>query len=400
MCDTLRHTNGTNQVSVPSVPIMTKTATPSTTATLATPTLFEQLGIRPLAVFANSRRDLSPQMRLEQVRRDALSFRETMLAGPQVRYFGSRDIVRAPYPSKYGFLNALKSRSDLLHLGNRSFVVQYDSPVGVKTLLLNPTHPDRNAQTPYYQRMERDIPSRLRGVARKLLRTMVRSVPDALADMGLSPDDIDFISYDHLHTQDIRPWFGTADEPGLFPQAKLLVMQKEWECTQNLLPSQADWYCPNGIAGLDPARVILLEGDVQLGDGIALMCSPGHTEGNHSLVVHSERGLQVCSENGIAADSYAPLASNIPGLRQYAQDTGMEVILNGNTLECTNDQYISMVQEKIVAGPHPDQPEFSNFMPTAELASYWAFPGIKPSLRFGEFSWGTLTSARTMKDAA
>lgn len=358
-------------------------------ATQATPQLLEELGIRSLDHFANSRRDLAPTARLEQVRADALAFRDTMLAGPQVSYFASRDIVRAPYPSKYGLLNAVKAKSALLHLGNRTFVVQFDTPVGPKTLVFNPTHPDRNAETPYYKRMERDIPDRLRPMARRMLRTMVRDVGEALADMGIAPEDVDYVSYDHLHTQDVRPWMGTGEEPGLFPNAQLLVMRREWLCTQHLLPSQADWYCPNGIAGLDSKRVVLLDGDVMLGDGVALMTTPGHTEGNHSLVVHSECGLNVCSENGIAADSYAPLASKIPGVRQYAKDTGMEIILNGNTLECTNDQYISMVQEKTVAGPHPDNPDFTNFIPTAELASYWAFPGIKPTFRFGEHTIGT-----------
>lgn len=362
------------------------------TATRATPELLEQLGISPLTAFKNSRRDLAPTARLEQVRADALKFREQMLSGPQVRYFGSRDIVRAPYPTKYGLLNATSLKTDLLHLGNRSFIIQFDTPVGTKTLLFNPTHPDRNTATPYYARMERDVPERLRPLARKLLRTMVRSVPEALADMGLKPEDVDYISYDHLHTQDVRPWMGTDSETGLFPQAQLLVMEREWINTLNLLPSQADWYCPEGIAGIDPERVLLLDSDVSLGDGVALMQTPGHTDGNHSLVVHTAKGLNVCSENGIAADSYAPLASSIPGVRRYAQDTGMEVILNGNTLECTNDQYISMVQEKTVAGPNPDNPEFSNFLPTAELSAYWAFRGIKPSFRYDELDLGQAQS--------
>ena len=369
-------------------------------ATRATPALLERNGFTRLDHFKNSRRDLAPRARLQQVKADALAFGDYMRAQPFARYFGSRDVVRAPYPAKYGLLNATTVKTDLLHLGNRCFVVQFDSPTGLKTLLFNPTHPDRNAATPYYVRMERDIPAKLRLLARKVLRTMVRSVPEALADMGIAPEQIDYISYDHLHTQDVRPWLGTASEPGAFPNAQLLVMQREWICTLNLLPSQADWYCPNGIAGIDPKRVLMLDGDVLLGDGVALMCTPGHTEGNHSLVVNTERGLFVCSENGIAADSYAPLASKIPGVRQYALDTGMEVILNGNTLECTNDQYLSMVQEKTVAGPNPDNPDFSNFLPTAELAAYWAFPGIKPSFRFEEMTLGKVQDSEKLRAKA
>ena len=83
--------------------------------------------------------------------------------------------------------------------------------------------------------------------------------------------------------------------------------------------------------------------------GIRGLHTPGHTEGNHSFVVRTPRGLLVTSENGVGADSYAPLASRIPGLRRYAQDTGVEVILNGNTQEGGLDQYLSMIQEKEIA---------------------------------------------------
>jgi hypothetical protein len=137
-----------------------------------------------------------------------------------------------------------------------------------------------------------------------------------------------------------------------------------------------DWYCPNGIDGIHPSRVILLDGDTMLGESVALMHTPGHTEGNHSFVAHTPEGLMVTSENGVAPDSYAPRASRIPGVARYAEQTGMEVILNGNTLEGGLDQYISMVQEKEVAGPSVRNPEFPNMVCSSELAAYWAFPSL------------------------
>src|SRR5690606_7673667 len=113
----------------------------------------------------------------------------------------------------------------------------------------------------------------------------------------------------------IRPWLGTQETPGYFPNAKLLVMRQEWESTRALLPTQAQWYCPGGIDGIPEDRIEFLDGDTQIGPGVALIHSPGHTEGNHSIVVRTTEGIYVTSENGVSVDSYSPLSSGIPGLR-------------------------------------------------------------------------------------
>ena len=102
----------------------------------------------------------------------------------------------------------------------------------------------------------------------------------------------------------------------------------------------------HGIDGVDPNKVILLDSSVMLGKSVALVQTPGHTEGNHSLVVNTPEGLYVTSENGISADCYAPGKSGIKGVRDFSSRTGMEVVLNGNTLEGALDQYLSMVLEK------------------------------------------------------
>lgn len=209
-----------------------------------------------------------------------------------------------------------------------------------------------------------------------------------LAQVGIRPEQVDYITYDHLHTQDVRRWLGTNGQPGYFPNAKLLVMRQEWESTKALLPPQKQWYCPEGIAGICEDKVVLLDGDVMLGTGVALIHTPGHTEGNHSVVVHTPEGLFVTSENGVGADSYSPLHSRIPGLRKYALTTGVEVVLNSNTLERGLDQYISMIQEREIAGPSPRNPDFYNVYSSSELTAYWMFPGIRPTFTFGPVRFG------------
>lgn len=347
----------------------------------------DALGIEPLDLFDNTRIELQPRMRLEVVRQKALAFREQMLATGKVAYYKSVDLIRVPYPTKYGLFGATTVPTPFMHILNRLFVVQFKSKEGLKTLLFSPSDIEANRETPFFKNLsERSGP--IAPYLDKFLAPRISTVEEALNTIGIKPEQVDYISYDHLHTQDVRRWLGSGDEPGIFPNAKLLVMKQEWISTQGLLPSQAYWYCPNGIAGISSNKVVLLESSVVLGEGVALIQTPGHTEGNHSLVAHTDAGLLVTSENGVSADNYAPLQSDIPGVRKYAQESGSEVILNGNTQESSVDQYISMVMEKTIAGPNKDNPAFFNFVPSSELTPYWGFPGIKPTFSYGELEFG------------
>jgi len=121
----------------------------------------------------------------------------------------------------------------------------------------------------------------------------------------------------------------------------------------------------------------------------AAVAGPLGPEGNHSIVLNWGEGLTVTSENGIAPDCYAPASSRIPGLRAYAQ-RGMDVVLNGNTLERGLDQYLSMVLEKTIAGPSQRDPCFPAFLASSELTAAWYAPGIAPTLAYGDVTYGAL----------
>ena len=346
--------------------------------------------IRPIEHFEEARRYRATHTRLEAMRMAAERFRMDMLSKPRVKFYRSMELIRVPYPTKYAFLNCNIIPTPFIHILNRLFVVQVDTAEGLKTILLSPSDVEANAETPYFKRITNKA-----GPAKDLLKKFIapqsNTVNGCLDQLGLAPEDIDFISYDHLHTQDLRQWLGNADSPGLFPNARLLVMKDEWQSAKALLPPQIDWYCPNGLAGVPEDKVIQLDGDVMIGDGLALIRTPGHTAGNHSFVAHTPQGLKVTSENGVGPDCYAPEKSRIPGLKKYAQQTGMEVILNGNTLEGGIDQYISMVVEKTIAGNHPVYQDFPNMANSSELTGYWGFPGYKPTVTYGDLHFGTLT---------
>lgn len=339
--------------------------------------------------FRGARDAAVPTTRLATVRDRALALRRDLLAEPPVRFFQTCELVRVPYPTRYAFTGCFTTAlltPPLIHIVNRLFVVRFSTSNGLKTLLFSPSDLEANARTPFFARLGGR--GRTQALVQKVIAPIRNTVPGWLRTLGLRPEDIDYISYDHLHTQDLRGWLGGPNP--YFPHARLLVMREEWAAMQGLLAPQADWYCPDGAQGVDPERVLVLDGDTRLGDGVALMHTPGHTMGNHSLVVHLGGELVVSSENGVSADAYAPQHSAIAGVRRYAQATGAEVILNGNTQESGLEQYISMVAERTVAGPCPKDERFCNVMPSSEFTPASLAPGLAPAFLFGDRVFGHL----------
>lgn len=339
--------------------------------------------------FKGSRGITSPISRLNEVKKRAILFREEMLKMPQVEYYQSFPLIRVPYPTRFGLAHACKAFSPYLHILNRLFIVQFKQSGTLKTLLISPSDTQANKETPFFKKLSNSL-GPFKKILEPIIAPQIDTVENVLLQVGIAPEDVDYISYDHLHTQDLRKWLGTKKSPAFFPNAKLLVTKQEWESANGLLPllNQQNWYCPHGLEGVDSSRVIVLEEDTMVGDGVAIMKTPGHTEGNHSFVVHTPQGLLVTSENGIGPDAYSPKHSSLPGVKAYAQKYDIEVLMNSNTLERSLDQYISMIQEKVVAGPHPNNPNFTNVVSSSELCSHWAFLGIRPTFQIGELKFG------------
>ena len=356
--------------------------------------------IQPLPHFVGARDHAAPVDRLEHVRQKARELREELRDGPTVRYFRSFDLVKVPYPTKYALRDACTLPTPFVHILNRLFVMQYDTPEGVKTMLGEPLDRVGNAETPFFKRLAKPLGGPEGRIA-KTAWPVLGDVEEILKTIGIRPEDVDYITYDHLHTQDLRKWLGTYGRDPFFPNAKLLVTRQEWESAQGLLPIDAQWYAPRGLEGVSRDRVLFLDDDVKVGDGVALVRTPGHTEGNHSIVVNTDEGLFVTSENGVAPEAYAPQHSRIAGVRKWAQRTGAEVVPNGNTLENSIDQYISMVLEKELAGPSKRNPDYPNVAPSSELAAHVLSPGVAPTWHLGELEFGQpVARGRSAADAA
>ncbi len=364
----------------------------------------EKVGLRPFNEFEEANETWPRGDRPAAIREAAAVFRERF-AVPENRVRGIRtvDIASAGYPLKFAFGGAAIGPNPYINIINRLQVVQYEDFEGeLRTLAYEPTVTEGPQEAPFYQQMIERM-ERLPGNAGdfltyKVLSTIWNTVPSALAEAGLRPEDVDFVSFDHLHVQDVRFILGSSEPPPghpeaaapLFPNAKLLAQRREWDTFSSIHPMQWAWYVEEGIAGVDEDRVVLLDGDVELGKGVALVWTPGHTDGNHSLCVNTEDGVWVSSENGVSADSWHPHLSKIPGVRRTAEFFGREVILNSNTLEDSIDQYDSMVKEKALADPNPRDPRFLNVLPSSEMANWKRQWPVLPAFFYGGMSYGQL----------
>jgi len=238
-------------------------------------------------------------------------------------------------------------------------------------------------------------PSRASCSARCTRRSSRRSRPGKVA-----PEAIDYVTYDHLHVQDVRGLL--APGPGgraYLPNAKLLAQRAELDTLANIHPLQVEWYIPECLAGVPADRIVALDGDFAIGGGFAIVRTPGHTWGNHTLVVVTDRGAWTISENGICVDAYAPGVSDIRGIAKHARASGVEVILNANTREGSLDQYTSMVLEKILADGVPDRPELPQHFSSSELVPHVLAPGLKPTYTHSAITHGEVAPNVARKSA-
>ncbi|MFE3556191.1 hypothetical protein ACFXKW_15160 [Streptomyces sp. NPDC059193] len=354
--------------------------------------------VRPIPEFAGVHEIWPRGDRLKAVRTAAERYRERFAAQGQVRAIKSFDIAAAPYPARFAFQGYSVNANPMISIINRMFVIQFDGFDGLlKTLVWEPTVAAGSAEAPFYNKLQ----AFARGMRAERLFVKYYNDPDKiLPSLGLRNEDVDYVSFDHLHVQDVRMIMGSdkpiegeaAPREPLFPNAKLLVHRKELGTFESMHPMQWAWYVERGMDGVPTERLEAFDGDVELGVGVSLLWTPGHTDGNHSLVVNTPDGIWVSSENGMAADSWQPELSKIPGVRQQAAFYGREVVLNGNTLEDSLDQYDSMVKEKTMASPSPRDPKWLQIIPSSECAPWKRQWPVVPTHSHGGLDYGTITS--------
>jgi hypothetical protein len=338
--------------------------------------------IESIAIASN----VGPGARLRATREAGLRFRSEFPTSGLPASVVTCDLVTLPYPSRFGLFRATKALAPFLSITNRMLVVRWlESDGRPRVLLFEPSDVELGRKTPYFAELVRRTPKL---IADKLT-TIHGTVLGHLARLGIQPEDVDYLLFDHLHTQDLRRWIGAttfqadlgAQPKAVFPNAKVIVQRDELLGMADLHPLQRPWYQPEAYreVPLDAFRPI--DGSVLLGPGVAIIKTPGHVFGNQSLALNTSTGIWVSSENVIAAECLTPEHSKLPGLASWCRKWQQEVVLNANTIEATADQYNSIVLEKTIVDRAQGDPRFLQFFPSSELTPVWTNPGTSPTFR-------------------
>lgn len=333
---------------------------------------------------------------LRLVREAASDLRGEFAATGTPDWVTTVDLYGLPYPTGFGLYRAAVSPVPFVTITNRMMVIRWtDSDGTPRTMLWEPSDVELDRNTPYFASLAEKYPAPL---AEHMVDDHDR-VPAALARLGIDPADVDYLAFDHLHTQDVRRWLGTTAPqadispgepvPALFPNAKLVVQREELQAMADLHPLQRPWYQPETYVDLPSESIVAIEGSVQLGPGVAIIRTPGHVLGNQTLLLNTATGIWACSENVIATECLTPQHSRIPGLARWSQRWGQEVVLNANTIETTAQQYNSCVLEKELVDRAQADGRFLQFFPSSELTARWTNPGTSPTFVHGGIEHGS-----------
>lgn len=355
--------------------------------------LLQQHNFQAISAFEESKRERLPSNELDLIRKVAPQFRDQFLSNGIIKDVKQFLCSIAPYPTKYGFHSAYQGLHPFLYFNNRATLIQWEVDSQVKNFLFNPYFPDLSAESGFYTHLKETVG---KFIPESFIVKRLPSIIDQIKAAGIQPEDIDYVSYDHLHVQDLRPLMGTVNAKGeikqkaIFPNAHFIFHQDEWETVMNIHPLNEIWYVKNGFDHLNTEKLLLYTQDLQLCQGAALIHTPGHTAGNHSLYLNTVKGAFTISENGVGPDAYNPEKSKIKAIRDTAKWKGWEVILNANTQDLAYLQYNSMIKEKLLSGESPEHEGYCNHRASSEFTNWYASPGLSPTLELGAVESGNL----------
>lgn len=110
----------------------------------------------------------------------------------------------------------------------------------------------------------------------------------SLAELKISPDDIDVVINTHLHF-DHAGGNTKKGEKGIvpqFPRAKYVIQEKEWLVANNPdCRSQASYLEENFLPLKESGNLYLISGDYQVTDGIEVILTGGHTDGHQIVLI-------------------------------------------------------------------------------------------------------------------
>jgi hypothetical protein len=348
-------------------------------------------GFRTVTEFTERAWRSSPGDRPGAIRAAATEFRRRFRSGGYVRAVRTIDVVAASVPAGLAIGALPPVLRTWVALVTRMLVVHFDDFDGRRrTLIWEPMRAESIAQLPLVVRSG----SRRRAGIPRAPRALT-TLPHAFARAGLE-DRIDLVSSGDLRGYDLRSLLGTTrptasehePRPAMLAGGHYLIRRAELESVRSPHPLLAPWYVPGGVSDLDDDRLVVLDQDLELGPGVALLSSPGLTKGHQSLVLNLPDGIWVVSSNAVASDCWQPLLSKLPGVRRSAERDGREVSVSANVAANALDLYDAMVLERSLADTSAIDPRWLAILPTHELAAWRRQWPAVPTFSHGRLNYG------------
>ncbi len=129
-------------------------------------------------------------------------------------------------------------------------------------------------------------------------------VEDSLQKIGVSASDIETIILTHIHLDH----FLNAKK---FPNAKLIVQEKELAFARNPHPLSVGIYQPTLLEGLTFETV---DGDTEIMPGIEVIFTPGHSPGGQSVSITTSQGKVVIVGYCSIDQNFGEKGDIVPGM--------------------------------------------------------------------------------------
>lgn len=127
----------------------------------------------------------------------------------------------------------------------------------------------------------------------------IQSLDQGLSKVGLGGGDIDFVIVTHTHHDHIA----LAHE---FPKAKFIIQRAEIEFDHNPHPFIAETRPADFMELIEGLDFEVVEGDTEIGDGIGVLLTPGHSAGTQSVAIKTARGTAIITGFCCIQENFEP----------------------------------------------------------------------------------------------
>ncbi len=123
------------------------------------------------------------------------------------------------------------------------------------------------------------------------------SVPEDLAALGLSPDDIDYVILTHCdfdHAGGVVSTFESGESALTFPNAHHVIQEQEWHDVIRPNSRSEHTYWSHNFTGLQESHLLdLVDGDREIVPGVTVRQTRGHTRGHQLVEMQGDKGCAV-----------------------------------------------------------------------------------------------------------